>query len=391
MISVEEAKSILARHVKTLADERLPVGLTTGRVISKDAHALTDVPPFSNSAMDGYAFLYKEGLTKYRVTSDIPAGYGTLRTVMPGEACRIFTGAPVPEGADTVIPQELVNVSGDEISFDSQSIRQGANIRVRGAQCISGESIVSAGKRVTPGMISLLLSAGLSHVDVFRMPKVKMIVTGSELVDPGTPLRHGEIYNSNGAAIVSYLKMSGVENIDAYQVRDDYDALRELISASLRDADALILSGGISVGDHDHVHKALMAEGVEPLFYKIRQKPGKPMFAGMKGKKMVFALPGNPASVLACFNQYVKPCLLGMAGIKDTFEPFARLPLSHDWEKKGALTHILKAVVSGGRVTILPGQESFNLAPFSDANAFVLLQEEETLIREGHTVPVYFW
>ncbi|MBM3412263.1 MAG: molybdopterin molybdotransferase MoeA [Bacteroidetes bacterium] len=391
MVGLIEAKQILAEHVWKLPSEMLLITEAIERVVKNDVTAPIDVPSFNNSAMDGYAFCFNASKTEYVIFGSVQAGERKSHYVSGNDAARIFTGAPIPAGADTVIPQELVSIQDNKITFKEGSIQSGANVRLRGAQCKTGEIIVKAGTVITPGVVALLSSVGIRHIQAYRQPKVKIIVTGNELVETGTPLLTGEIYNSNQPALLAYLKAIGINDAEAFHVKDNVDELRQVVSSAIRNSDVLITVGGISVGEYDFVFQALSDEGVEPLFYKIRQKPGKPMFAGKIEKTMVFALPGNPAAVVSCFNQYVKPCLQYMRGIERPFSASATLPLAHPWEKKGELANILKAVVINGEVNILHGQDSFNLLPFADVNAFALLHENDKIWQKGDLVEVFYW
>ncbi|MBS1488772.1 MAG: molybdopterin molybdotransferase MoeA [Bacteroidetes bacterium] len=391
MIGVREAKKILARNIRQLPDEMIPVSDALGRFISKEIFSPIDVPPFDNSAMDGFAFCHEPNKTNYRIAANIQAGDTATYSLKKGEAARIFTGAPIPKGADTVIQQELVTVINDIISFDKASVQVGDNIRLCGAQCKVGETIMKQGTCITPGVAALLSSIGLGHISVVRYPKVKVIITGNELVEPGVLLRHGEIYNSNRLSISAYLKLSGITDAQFVHVKDNYEELRSRVQEALKACDVLILSGGISSGEYDFVYRVLEEEGVQPLFYKVRQKPGKPLYAGKKDNTFIFALPGNPAAVIICFNQYVKPCLSFMAGNGKPFSYSVLLPLAHDWVKKTPLANILKAEVKNGEVTILSGQDSFNLQPFVSVNAFALLYEEDTKKNKGDLIEIYYW
>lgn len=391
MKSVLEAKQILADNIWKLSSETVLVSDALGCITSNDLISPIDVPSFNNSAMDGYAFCFDENKTSFKITNSIQAGDGILHKIKSGEVARIFTGAPIPEGADTVIPQELVFIQQDEVSFEQGSIKIGANVRLRGAQCQTGDAIIKAGAVITPGVVALLSSVGFDRIQVYRQPKVKIIVTGNELINPGIPLRSGEIYNTNQPAILAYMKQLCISNVEAVHVKDNMDELKQVVSNAISSCDVLILSGGISVGEYDFVYQALTDEGVNPLFYKIKQKPGKPMFAGKKNNTMIFALPGNPAAVVTCLNQYVKPCLQYMRGHENTFLFSAMLPLANHWQKKGTLANILKAIVKNGEVNILHGQDSFNLLPFADANAFALLHEGDMVKKKGDLIEVFYW
>lgn len=392
MISVGEAKMILRENIRSLPDEKLLVTESIGRTLSKDIIAPIDVPSFNNSAMDGYAFQYDEGKNHYEITTHIPAGDATKYVLQKGKAARIFTGAPIPAGADTVIQQELTTVQEGRLTISNHAdFHKGVNIRLRGAQCKSGEVIIKSHTIITPGVIALLHSAGITEISVFQKPGVKVIVTGNELIEPGKSLPDGMIYNSNEASITAYLRLLGITDIKSVHIKDRPAELKHQISSSLKDSNVLILSGGISVGEYDFVYQTLLEEGVKPLFYKVKQKPGKPLFAGKKGEQLIFALPGNPAAAVTCFNQYIKPSLLSLSGHLDSFSCSTLLPIAHDWEKKTPLSNILKAQVKNGVVTILSGQDSFNLLPFADANAFVLLHENDKLKCKGELVETYYW
>ncbi len=391
MISVSAAKKILNENIWRLSDEVLSVTNALGRITSKDISSQIDVPSFQNSAMDGYALCYQEGRTRYKITDSIQPGDLGSYSVKSGEAVRIFTGAPIPEGADTVIQQELVALLNGEIVVEDETLQKGSYIRLRGAQCKAGDVIVKSGSLITPGVVALLTSVGICSVNVYRQPKVKLIVTGNELVNAGTPLSGSKIYNSNEPAVLSYLHLLGITDVACIRAKDNLNELRGHVATALNNSDILILTGGISVGEYDFVYKALSDEGVQPLFYKIRQRPGKPMLVGKRKDTLIFALPGNPAAVVTCFNQYVKPCLQYMRGYENTFSVSATLPLAHHWEKKGTLANILKAVAQNGKVSILHGQDSFNLLPFADANAFALLYENDMVKKKGDLIDIFYW
>lgn len=391
MIGVADAKKILSQRIAALPAELLSVHEAVGRVTAEDIFSGIDVPVFDNSAMDGYAIRFNPNVTSFRLTQHIQAGDSSAHSLRESEAARIFTGAPVPAGADTVIQQELAVAENGSVSFDMEKISRGLNIRMKGTQCRAGEKIVTKRSAITPGLVALLSSVGITKVKVFRQPTVKVIVTGNELCNPGEPLQQGKIYNTNQPALLAYLKILGIADMDSIQIKDELNELQKQVAQAIARYDVVIFTGGISVGDHDHVKQALANENVETLFYKIKQKPGKPMYAGVKNGKLIFALPGNPAAVITCFNQYVKPGLLQMMGHYDTFAPSALLPLAHDWEKKGSVSNILKARVEQGAVTLLHGQDSFNLLPFSEANAFALLHEDDLHKKKGELVEVFNW
>ncbi len=390
-ITVLEAKSIL----KSLKVKGKPISLSLqkslGKLTSSAVLAPMDVPSFDNSGMDGYAIAWDESGEGREVVEVIQAGASPNFVLERGKASRIFTGAPVPEGADTVIPQEYITRTENMIYFESAKFFRGANVRKKGAQCKVGWEVVSAGTKITPGTIGLLASLGIQEVEVFPSPKVTLILTGDEIIELGNALKPGQIYNANGPALVAYLELLGINDVTICKVKDEASEVTRVIAEALGDSDFVLLTGGISVGDFDFVKGSLEQNGVEQLFYKIRQRPGKPLFVGKKGEKLVFALPGNPASVLSCFIQYVKPCLLEWMGSLDAWSSPKFIPIEKDFDKKAPLTFFLKAKIQNGKIHLLPGQESFNLLPFGVADGLVEIPQEQEHVEEGSLVAFYPW
>lgn len=392
MVTVNEAKRIIAENIELSSASNLSLQKAIGLTLAADVKSAICVPPFDNSAMDGFAFKSVANNGDLVVSQSIKAGDYPSTALPAGEAARIFTGAPIPEGADTVIQQEFVKINGDKIEFDASRAVRGTNVRFKGAQCKAGEIIAGIGCAITPGLIGLLVSAGVSKVFAYLPPSVAIIATGSELRPPGSYLRYGEIYNSNSPALQAYLEQIGIKNIGTFYVSDDLNLLKEKIAYCLERFDILILSGGISVGEYDYVQNALADSGTQTLFYKVKQKPGKPLLVGKKNKKWVFALPGNPAAALVCFNQYIKPCIKGMTtGRNDIFKPDYRLPVANSFKKKDSLTYFLKSKITNGEAIILSGQDSFNLLPFNEANCFAEAEEQIELLEAGTVVNIYKW
>ena len=391
MIPVTEARKILSENTERAEGKLVPLEESLDLHLAKDIHSPIDVPSFDNSAMDGYAMEFDGSRKQWQLGEVIQAGDTSGQKVVAGTAARIFTGAKMPEGADTVIPQELIDrddIAG-EILYDHDKIETGSNVRLKGSQCRKGQLIISKGTVITPGAIGLLASVGISEVEVYVPPTVGYIITGDELKEVGTKLEEGEIFNSNGPMLTALLKKAGIRKIFGYKASDNKEELQQTINNALDSNDVLILSGGISVGDYDFVKECLENAGVQELFYKIKQRPGKPMFAGRKDEKFVFALPGNPGSVFSCFNMYVKPCLQYIMGHENVWKPNKILPLPLEQKKKAGFTFFLKARREGDKLTILGGQQSFNLQAFSTANCLVELEEEKDLLKEGTLVNVY--
>jgi molybdopterin molybdotransferase len=393
MITVQEAKNLLQKHLIRGLKKNSPLLESLGFFLAEDIFAPIDIPSFDNSAMDGYALSWSsEPTRKLKQTIKIQAGDPTSTSVSSEEAVRIFTGAPLPHGTDTVIPQEWVVISSDRLTFDPDKFKKGSNARLRGAQNKKGDRIATAGTLITPGMVSLLASVGFAEVAIYKQPSVAVILTGNELQQVGQPLAEGKIYDANGPVLKAYLNQLGIDVANIFFALDEPEALNKLIVETLNSHDILLLSGGISVGDYDFVKSGLLQAGVEELFYKVRQKPGKPLFVGqLDREKWIFALPGNPASTLTCFNQYVKPCIQAWLGQDDTFKPQGTYPLVAAYAKPEGLTFFLKAKVEHEKVHILPGQESFNLISYGMANCFVEVDEQTTDLSAGNLVNVYYW
>jgi molybdopterin molybdotransferase len=302
---------------------------------------------------------------------------------------RIFTGAPIPPGADTVIQQEWIEADGDTIRMTSGVLKQGAHIRGKATQIRQGEEALTAGTLLTPGAIGFLANLGLATVPVYRRPVVDILVTGSELVKPGQELPPGHIYESNSHTLIAALLAEGITPRQVSHVRDDLDTFRDRFQEAARGADMVLITGGISVGDHDIVRQVFEEGGVHAHFYKVRQRPGKPLFFGQIGSTLVYALPGNPASVTSCFYQYVYPGLRKMQGFHAVFLERIRLPLKTGFTKKTGLTFFLKALVTDGSVLPLSGQLSYIMRSFAPANAVIMLEEDRAEYQEGEIVDVH--
>ena len=388
MISIQEPKERLQGALSPSAPVSRSLDDAAGLVLAGDIASGIDVPPFDNAAMDGYAFRFEPGVDHLQPGMPVRAGQ-TAGTLTPGTAARIFTGAPLPAGADTVIPQELVTAEGAMIRVDASGIRPFAHVRKQGSQNRRGDRIAAAGDVLTPGLTGLLASTGVARVPVYPRPQVSVVVTGDEIQEPGADLLPGHIYNSNGPAADACLEAMGLKSGRHASVGDDRQALEALVRRRLESADVLILTGGVSVGDHDHVRSVLEEQGADVLFHRVNQKPGKPLLVCRKENRWIFGLPGNPAAVITSFNQYVRPVLRGLMGFQHTFRPDRQLPLAEPWRRKGRRPEILRARADDGGVTILGGQESFNLLSFRTANCFVIDDGEISERPAGSLVDIY--
>ena len=389
MVSVQEAIAKIQEKIQQMPVVELSLYNGLGKVLAENVIANINVPSFDNSAMDGYCFKWIEGHNEYDIVAQIQAGDTQNIAIRPFQCARIYTGALIPQEVDTVIQQELVSVSDGKITIDLHKAKKGANIRTEGSQSKIGDIVASAGTKISPSLLGLLASNGIEKVKVFDEPRIAIIITGNELVNVGFPLEKGQIYNSNEFALKALLKVCGLNLIDVFHAVDTLESVVGQISKANESADIVILTGGISVGDFDFVKLAMQQIGVEELFYKVKQKPGKPLFVGMKQSKWYFALPGNPAAVITCFNQYLKPTIEMMMGHQQSFLPIAMLPLKEDYHKNAGLTHFLKGFYTFNDVELLKGQESFNLASFNIANCIVQLPDDLDIVQKGTLVAVY--
>lgn len=391
MISVQEAKKILSENIQRGSSEKLSLQESLGHILAAPVVSPIDVPSFDNSAMDGYAMTFDGKENEWQISQLVQAGDTAVAPLKNWQTARIFTGARIPEGADTVIPQELVELDQEKntVCYDGGKIQRGSNVRRRGTQCRKGDLLMEKGKVITPGIIGLLASVGVGEVEVYKTPSVACIVTGNELREVGEELQEGEIYNSNGPMLEACLRQIGIHKIVVLRATDDKGKLQRLIDGALDKHEVLLLSGGISVGDYDFVKECLEQAGVEELFHKVKQRPGKPLYAGKKEEKTIFALPGNPASVLGCFYQYVRPGLKYMIGHEQVWEPDELLELTEEVKKKAGFTFFLKARSEKGTVQVLGGQQSFNLLSFNEADCLVELEEEEEIVVKGTMVRTY--
>ncbi|MDF2158318.1 molybdopterin molybdotransferase MoeA [Algoriphagus sp. CAU 1675] len=391
MITVDKAKEILQSQKFPTVEERLSLIQARGRFLSEPIFSPMDVPSFDNSAMDGYAFSWSEGINSLELVGEVPAGKSSDLILKSGQAVRIFTGAPIPKGSDTVVQQEKVRKEGDKVFFDPADSNLGMHVRKKGAQCQNGDLIAQKGSLLTPGMISLLASVGVTEVQVYATPKVALLITGDEIQEIGTNLSHGHIYNANGPALTAWLSDMGVKDIRTIKVNDEKSEVIDSVKKALEWADLILITGGISVGDYDFVKQALSENRVKELFYKVSQRPGKPLFAGRTSSQMVFALPGNPASVLSCFMNYVKPWIRGQMGYSNTWENWELLPMAQSHVSKVRLTVFLKSKIRNGKVEVLTGQESFNLFAFGEADGFAEIPMGSEEIGSGDLVKFYKW
>lgn len=388
MVSVEEALQIIRQNCPAPVEINLRLEQSLGYVLTKDVHSPIDMPPFNQSAMDGYALNLKEGTSAYQVIGEVAAGSDQNPKLQPGDAVRIFTGAAVPSDSNAVIQQEHVTQKNQTIEL-VESVHEGQNIRLKGEQLNQGELALSKGHTLTPASLGFLASLGIVDVKTFKKPRVGILITGNELVTTAYTLKYGQIYESNSVMLSGALKHYRFNDVDEHFASDDLPVITKKLSEMLTLYDVILISGGISVGDYDYVKTALEANEVKEHFHKIKQKPGKPIYFGAKENRMVFALPGNPASALTCFYMYVLPALNCLSGKEFMGLKEAQCKLRHSYLKKAGLAHFLKAECSGRDVQILNSQSSAMLNSFALSNALVFIPAATESINEGEFVTTY--
>ena len=384
MIKVSEALAIVAENSSNMPVQRIPVRKALGYILAETLYSPIDMPPFRQSAMDGYAFIHSEK-HQYDVISTSQAGDHSNIKLNENEAVRIFTGAFVPKNADTVVMQEHVLANKDSILIAAMP-PQFSNIRNKGEQIAKEEVVFEANTLITPAAIGFLACLGITEITVYKKPKVAILVTGNELVKPGKKLPKGKIYESNSVMLEAALQTIGINKTKVYKVKDNLKATKKALKEILENYDVVLISGGISVGDYDFVKDALLANGVEELFYKINQKPGKPMFFGSKKDTLVFALPGNPASSLTNFYIYVYPAIKNRMGFSDIHLPKLVRKLNDPITNTTGKTLFLKALYDETNVTILDGQASSMLNTFAIANSLLIVPDDVEGLKKGQLV-----
>ena len=387
MITVKQALDIVKKNItNTTKCITIPTKKALGYVLSNDVISPINMPPFRQSAMDGYAVNTHKNDT-YRLVGEVKAGDAHNPTLQVGEAVRIFTGAAVPHDADAIVIQEKV-IRNDSIITVQSEINNLDNIRPLGEQIQKGTTALPKGIKLTPSGIGYLLSLGVTHVDVYEKPSVGIIVTGNELVEPGQDLNYGQIYESNGAMLNAALQELGFFATTIYKTNDNYENTKSVISKAFTTNDLILISGGISVGDYDFVGKALIDLGVEQLFYKVKQKPGKPLFFGKTKDTYTFALPGNPASALSCFYNYAYIALQQLSGVANPELIRLKAKITDTYIKKGDRAQFLKAFYNNGVVHIHSSQASSMLNTFATANAFAFIPSEVNTVKKDDLVDV---
>jgi molybdopterin molybdotransferase len=375
LLSLEEAQRRILERVVRLPDEQVALDDVAGRVSAADVESRVDLPPFDSSAMDGFALRSADTPGRLPVVERIAAGRPAARALAAGEAMGIATGAAIPDGADAVIPIEYVVDNGNEIEI-AERVERGADVRPRGGDLRAGQVVVSGGMRLGPAQVGALAAAGVADIPATRRPRAAVLSTGTELRPPGTKLDPGQIYEANGVLLAAQLATAGAEVERLEPVADDEAAHRAALQAGL-EADVLVSSGGVSVGPHDLVRSVGGELGVEEVLWGVAVKPGKPLWFGVRGRTLVFGLPGNPVSCLVGFELFVRPAVLALQGLAEPLPRFEPGRLAKSVRPNKARTELMRArsrVVDGEvELEAVSGQESHMIARAAGADTLIIV------------------
>jgi len=401
-LSAQDVLKFLTQLVNTVAEtEEVEIFQSLGRIVAKDVISPIDVPPHDNSAMDGFAFKGQQLSSAENITLKVVgtalAGKAWQGQVKPGECVKIMTGAIMPDGLDTIIPQELCqSVTPESIQFATHILKTGGNRRLRGEDIAKGKPALKQSARITPAAAGLLASLGLPKVSVYRTLRVAYFSTGDEILSLGEDLREGAVYDSNRYTIAGLLKDLGCQMIDMGVVKDDPQLLENAFTKAAEHADAIITSGGVSVGEADFT-KAMMKKLGDVVFWKIAMRPGRPMAVGRitQGHRsaVLFGLPGNPVAVMVTFLAFVKPALLQMMGSTVSPTPLMRARTQEVLRKKPGRTEYQRGIVTrhaDGELEVITtgNQGSGVLSSMVQANALIVLQHTQSTAQVGDWVDV---
>lgn len=378
-ITVDEALRLVLERVKPLEAERVPIERAFGRVLAEPAGATCDLPPFPSSAMDGYAVRAEDtsgAPVRLPLEGRIAAGAPAPGPLTPGQAMAISTGGVVPEGADAVVQLERVREVEGAVEFEAP-VAAGTNVRPRGGDVRSGQIVLEPGARLGAAQVGALAAAGVSEVRCVKRPRAGILVTGNELRAPGQPLEPGQIYESNGLMLAAQLTSAGAVPAQLGVVSDSEEDHRIAMERALLGFDMLLTTGGASVGPHDLVRRVQAGLRVEEVFWGVAVKPGRPVAFGMRRDHPVFTLPGNPVSVLVCFELFVRPAIAALQGAVDPRPRFLRGSLAQPIRRNAERDELVRArtATDSGSVALEPfaGQESHMIVSAAQADALVFV------------------
>jgi len=373
MKSVDEAQARLFAVRGPLNSENIALSDTLGRYTSGNLTAIRDQPAAPLSAMDGYAIRFADLPGPWTIAGDVAAGAVPPRSIGTGEAMRIFTGAMLPGGADTILVQEEAATNGNIVKLSGEGPHErGRHVRTRAGDFAKGAHLLDAGARLTPGAIAAAAMAGAGSLNVGGKPRVAILTTGDELVPPGRPLAPGQIPDSNGVMLAAMLAAEPALVGMPLHVRDDRDLLSSILKDLAQHHDVIVTAGGASVGDHDHVRRALENAGGRIDFWKIAMRPGKPLIAGTIGDAVLLGLPGNPASAFVTATLFLLPLVRHLAGARDPLPPIHQAPLAAPLTAGDGRRDYIRGRLDAGRLTRFTSQDSGQTFPLIAANALII-------------------
>ena len=392
LIEYPEAVRLVRENARRLPADDVQLLEARGLALAQDVKARFDSPPFDNSAVDGYAVRSAdaEAGSSFRVVDEAPAGRPASKSVRAGEAIKIFTGGVIPEGADAVVMVENTTGWGEEFEL-KKAASPGQNVRQSGEDVRGGDVILSVGTEVGPPEIALAATQGYGALPVYRRPKVVVLSTGTELVEPGTrDLWPGEIYDSNSFALIAQARELGAGARRVSAASDDADLIRDAVREALTTADVVVTSGGVSVGEKDLVKGTMLELGVQQVFWGVKFKPGKPLFFGVHGDVRLFGLPGNPVSAMVCFELFVRPALMTMMGREDKKRPHIEVYFQEDIKNNFGRMHAMRVSLErtekGWLARSVGAQGSGLVSSLTKADALALIGPDSQGARAGEPV-----
>jgi molybdopterin molybdotransferase len=399
MIDFELARQNVLKNVAVLDMTTVSLGRCVGYVFAEKVVTNEPVPLFDSSAVDGYAVRYEDiadAGNNSPVTLDIA---GTIRagdvpgiSVKKNTAVKIFTGAPVPRSATSVVMVEVTEESDGKVLI-RKTVERGQNIRRKGEEFRKGKRIFSPGIIITPPVVAMLASLGITRVKVYKKPRVSLIITGDEIRQPSAKLKPGQIRDSNSYALKTSLNALGIDTVDVIHTKDSEHNIRRAFIRALKQSDVVISVGGVSVGEYDLVKVVLEDIGVRQIFWKVGMKPGKPNYFGVKNKKLVFGLPGNPVSAMVSFYVFIRPALLKLMGATDYNSLIFKAHLTESLTKKSGRMEFVRGILKNsesGEVFVTPakGRDSHMIGGMAAANCLIYFPKESTVLEEAAVVEV---
>ncbi|MGH7884588.1 MAG: molybdopterin molybdotransferase MoeA [Thermodesulfobacteriota bacterium] len=399
MINVGKAKKLVIKNSKPLDAISINVIESDGYVLAEDLKSKVDLPLFNNSAMDGFAIKHADSVDaaiknplKLQIIATIKAGDSPKIRLKKGGAVKIMTGGMIPKGADAVVRKEDCSETSGYLIL-KQKIPSGQHIRYKGEEIKKGALGLKKGTAINPAAIGFILELGYKKIKVYRKPKISVLVTGEELLGLDEKLRAGKIRETNSYSLSAAISNQKADLIAVERVKDSFSVIKRKILFLLRQSDILIIAGGVSVGDYDYIKDILLEIKVKKIFWGVSQRPGGPLYFGVYKNKLIFGLPGNPASSLLCFYEYIRPSILKLTGKKEYFLTKIDAILSEDLKKKKGKTHFIRGIVelkNNIYYTSSAGdQGSHILKSFALCNCFIIFPEENTNLKKGEKVEVH--